>query len=74
MSANGQQRNLQLSILDQSPSHQGEDAAQSFQRTIELVTNADGWVYHRYWVAEHHGMTGLAGSSPEVLILSLIHI
>jgi luciferase family oxidoreductase group 1 len=27
--------------------------------------------YHRYWVAEHHGMTGLAGSSPEALIGSI---
>lgn len=72
MSANGQQRSLQLSILDQSPSHQGEDAAQSFQRTIELVTNADGWVYHRYWVAEHHSSDRVMGSSPEVLISHLL--
>ncbi len=72
MSTNGQQPSLQLSILDQSPSHGGEDAAQSFQRTIELATKADGWVYHRYWVAEHHSSDRVMGSSPEVLISHLL--
>ena len=37
MSTNGQKPNLTLSILDQSPVHQGEDSAQAFQRTIELA-------------------------------------
>ena len=72
MNANGQKPDLILSILDQSPSHQGEDAAQSFQRTIELATKADGWVYHRYWVAEHHSSDRVMGSSPEVLISHLL--
>ena len=72
MNANGQQPELILSILDQSPVHQGEDAAQSFQRTIELATKADGWIYHRYWVAEHHSSDRVMGSSPEVLISHLL--
>jgi luciferase family oxidoreductase group 1 len=72
MNANGQQPELILSILDQSPVHQGEDAAQSFQRTIELATKADGWIYYRYWVAEHHSSDRVMGSSPEVLISHLL--
>ena len=72
MIANGQKLNLNLSILDQSPVHQGEDDAQAFQRTIELATKADGWVYHRYWVAEHHSSDRVMGSSPEVLISHLL--
>ena len=72
MNVNGQKLNLNLSILDQSPVHQGEDAAQAFQRTIELATKADGWVYHRYWVAEHHSSDRVMGSSPEVLISHLL--
>ena len=63
---------LTLSILDQSPVHQGDDAAQAFQHTIELAVKADGWVYHRYWVAEHHGSDRVMGSSPEVLISHLL--
>ena len=63
---------LTLSILDQSPVHQNETAAQAFQHTIELAAKADGWVYHRYWVAEHHGSDRVMGSSPEVLIAHLL--
>ncbi|MEE8466649.1 MAG: MsnO8 family LLM class oxidoreductase [Dehalococcoidia bacterium] len=63
---------LTLSILDQSPVHQNESAAQAFQHTIELAAKADGWVYHRYWVAEHHGSDRVMGSSPEVLISHLL--
>ena len=63
---------LTLSILDQSPVHQNETAAQAFQHTIELAAKADGWVYHRYWVAEHHGSDRVLGSSPEVLISHLL--
>ena len=72
MSVYGQKRPLKLSILDQSPSHQGEDAVQSFQRTIELATKADGWIYHRYWVAEHHSSDRVMGAAPEVLISHLL--
>ena len=63
---------LTLSILDQSPVHQDDTAAQAFQHTIELAVKADGWVYHRYWVAEHHGSDRVMGSSPEVLISHLL--
>lgn len=72
MNTNGRPLNLTLSILDQSPVHQGEDSARCFQRTIELATKADGWVYHRYWVAEHHSSDRVMGSSPEVLISHLL--
>ena len=65
-------RDLTLSILDQSPVHENESAAQAFQHTIELASKADGWVYHRYWVAEHHGSDRVMGSSPEVLISHLL--
>ena len=68
MNTNG----LTLSILDQRPVHQDDDAAQAFQHTIELATKADGWVYHRYWVAEHHSSDRVMGSSPEVLISHLL--
>jgi len=72
MNSNGQNFDLTLSILDQSPVHEAEDSVQSLQRTIELATKADGWVYHRYWVAEHHSSDRVMGSSPEVLISHLL--
>ena len=67
MNTNG----LTLSILVQSPVHQNETAAQAFPHTIELAARGDGWIYHRYWVAEHHGSERVMGSSPEVLIAHL---
>ncbi|MBM10738.1 MAG: alkane 1-monooxygenase [Chloroflexi bacterium] len=69
---NANAKGLTLSILDQSPVHQNETAAQAFQQTIELAKKADGWSYHRYWVAEHHGSDRVMGSSPEVLISHLL--
>ena len=63
---------LTLSILDQSPVFENETAAQAFQHTIDLAKRADSWVYHRYWVAEHHGSDRVMGSSPEVLISHLL--
>jgi luciferase family oxidoreductase group 1 len=63
---------LTLSILDQSPVHDTETAAEAFQHTIELATKAETWGYHRFWVSEHHGSDRVMGSSPEVLIAHLL--
>ncbi|MGE3539481.1 MAG: LLM class flavin-dependent oxidoreductase [Candidatus Tectimicrobiota bacterium] len=61
-----------LSILDQSPVHGTETAAEALQHTIELATRAEAWGYHRFWVSEHHGSNRVMGSSPEVLISHLL--
>ena len=63
---------LKLSILDQSPVSETETATQGFQHTIELAKKAEEWGYHRFWVAEHHGSSGVMGSSPEVLVSHLL--
>ncbi len=63
---------VKLSILDQSPMHETETAADAFQHTIELASKAEAWGYHRFWVAEHHGSSKVVGSSPEVLISHLL--
>jgi luciferase family oxidoreductase group 1 len=59
---------MRLSVLDQSPIAEGSTGAQALKNTIELAQAADRLGYHRYWVAEHHGGTMLAGPSPEALI------
>ena len=63
---------LKLSILDQSPVTKTETAQIGFQHTVELAKKAEEWGYHRFWVAEHHGSTGVMGSSPEVLVSHLL--
>ncbi len=57
-----------LSVLDLSPIVEGSDAAQSFKRTLELARHAEKWGYHRYWLAEHHGMPGIASAATSILI------
>lgn len=59
---------LQLSVLDQSPVRDGGTAAQAFKETLELAVVTEALGYHRYWVAEHHSLANLAGTSPEILI------
>src|SRR5213076_2097503 len=36
--------------------------------TVELATHVDRLGYRRYWLAEHHGSPGLAGSAPEIMV------
>src|SRR5688500_945698 len=59
---------LPLSILDLAPIPQGSDAAEALRRSLDLAQHAEQWGYHRYWVAEHHNMPGIASSATSVLI------
>ena len=60
--------NTPFSVLDLSPITQGNDAAQSFCNTLDLAQHAEAWGYKRYWLAEHHGMPGVASAATAVLI------
>ncbi|MFB4162491.1 LLM class flavin-dependent oxidoreductase [Alteribacillus sp. JSM 102045] len=62
---------LKLSILDQSPISKGSTAREALQQTKQLVQTAEKLGYTRFWVAEHHSTSGLASTSPEVLISHL---
>lgn len=57
-----------LSVLDLSPVSSGMTAAQAIHNTLDLARHAETLGFHRYWLAEHHNMPGVAGSSPEILI------
>lgn len=57
-----------FSVLDLSPVTQGSDAAQSFRNTLDLAQHAEAWGFKRYWLAEHHGMPGIASAATAVLI------
>ena len=59
---------IPLSVLDLSPITQGSDAAVSFRRSLDLARHAERWGYQRYWLAEHHGMPGIASAATAVLI------
>ena len=57
-----------LSILDQSPIPSNRSASEALHATLELAHAAEGWGFHRYWLAEHHGLLGLADPCPEILL------
>ena len=64
----------QLSVLDQSPIPSDRTATQALQATLELAQAAERWGYHRYWLAEHHGLLGLADPCPEILLTRIASI
>lgn len=57
-----------LSVLDLAPVPQGADPAQAFKSSLELAQHAEKWGYQRYWMAEHHNMTGIASAATSVLL------
>lgn len=57
-----------FSVLDLSPIAEGSNAAQSFKNTLDLAQHAERWGYDRYWLAEHHGMPGIASAATSILI------
>ena len=57
-----------LSVLDLAPIVEGGDAALAFRRSLDLAQHAERWGYHRFWLAEHHGMPGIASAATAVVI------
>jgi luciferase family oxidoreductase group 1 len=57
-----------LSVLDLVPIVAGGDAAQALAASLELARHVERWGYHRYWIAEHHNMPGVASSATAVVI------
>jgi luciferase family oxidoreductase group 1 len=60
-----------LSILDLAPIGVGHTPSEALATTTGLAQRAEAWGYHRFWVAEHHGMPGVASSAPAVLLAHL---
>jgi luciferase family oxidoreductase group 1 len=57
-----------FSVLDLSPIRRGGTAAESFRNTLDLARHAERLGFHRYWVAEHHGLPGIASAATAVVI------
>jgi luciferase family oxidoreductase group 1 len=57
-----------FSVLDLSPIVAGSTAAQAMRNTLDLARHAERLGYHRYWLAEHHGMPGIASAATAVVI------
>lgn len=59
---------IPFSVLDLSPIVEGGSAADSFRNTRDLARKAEALGFHRYWLAEHHNMPGIASAATSVLI------
>ncbi|MGW0459012.1 LLM class flavin-dependent oxidoreductase [Streptomyces tendae] len=56
-----------FSVLDRSRIRAGRTAGEALRDTVDLARETERLGYHRFWVAEHHGVPGVAGSAPTVL-------
>ncbi len=59
---------IPLSVLDLAPIVAGASASDSFRNSVDLAQHAERWGYRRVWLAEHHGMPGIASAATAVLI------
>ncbi|MCW2255142.1 luciferase family oxidoreductase group 1 [Providencia alcalifaciens] len=61
-------KQIPFSVLDLAPITQGSSAKDAFSHSLDLAKLAEKLGYHRYWLAEHHNMTGIASAATSVLI------
>ena len=59
---------LAVSVLDLVGMRPGESAGSAIARSVDLARHVEQWGYKRYWLAEHHSISGLACSATPVLI------
>lgn len=57
-----------LALLDLVPVTVGGSVAQSLANAADLARHVEGLGFTRYWVAEHHGMAGIAGGATSVVL------
>lgn len=60
-----------LSVLDLATVGSGQTATDALRASVDLARLTERRGYHRYWVAEHHSMPGIASSSPAVILAHL---
>jgi len=59
---------IPISVLDLVPISAGSTSRDALRNTLDLARHVEGLGFHRYWLAEHHNMPGIASSAPAVLI------
>ncbi|MHB8217779.1 MAG: LLM class flavin-dependent oxidoreductase [Candidatus Sulfotelmatobacter sp.] len=57
-----------VSVLDLVGMRAGESAGSAIARSVDLACHVEKLGYKRYWLAEHHSISGLACSATPVLI------
>ncbi|CRK60980.1 Luciferase-like monooxygenase [Alloactinosynnema sp. L-07] len=62
---------IPFSVLDLAPVASDSTETIALRNSIDLARETERLGYHRYWVAEHHNMPGIASSAPAVLLAHL---
>lgn len=70
-SAPADRRPFTLSVLELAGVGVGSSVGAALADTTALAVRAEALGYHRFWVAEHHGMPAVASSAPAVLLAHL---
>ena len=59
---------IPFSVLDLAPINLGSTAADSFRNSLSLAKHVERLGFKRFWLAEHHNMTGIASAATSVVI------
>lgn len=57
-----------ISILDLAFVPVGATPADALRHSLHLAQHAERWGYRRFWLAEHHNMSGIASAATAVVI------
>ncbi|HXG84426.1 MAG TPA: LLM class flavin-dependent oxidoreductase [Pyrinomonadaceae bacterium] len=60
--------NIPFSVLDLSPILEGGTVADALHNSLSLARHAENSGFNRFWLAEHHNMTGIASAATSVVI------
>jgi luciferase family oxidoreductase group 1 len=64
---------IPLSVLDLVPVREGGTVSQALAEAAALAQVAEAAGYKRFWIAEHHGMEGIAGGATSVVLAHIGH-
>ena len=62
-----------FAVLDLVPVVEGGSEGDALAAAATLAKAAEHLGYHRYWVAEHHGMPGIASAATAVTLAHIGH-
>lgn len=62
---------MKFSVLDLAPVTEQTPVAESLANSVDLAKHCEALGFHRYWMAEHHNMAGIASAAT---VVALTHV
>ena len=57
-----------FSVLDLAPVCEGSNTTEALRNALDLAQHVEKWGFHRYWLAEHHNIPGIASAATSVVM------